>query len=476
LVPKQPGTTQAPDNGAKWRASSQPGGSPGAHDPEPSIPPIVINEILTHTDPPQRDAVELHNPTGAEANIGGWHLTDDASAPGKFRIPPDTVVPAGGFVVFDEIDFNPAPGMDGSFAFDSTGDSVYLFAANALGELSGYDHGVAFGAAFNSVTFGRHLNSAGAESFPRQQTATLGLPNAGPRVGPVVINEIHYHPAGGGDEFIELLNVTGEPVPLFHPSFPTNTWSLRGLDYIFPPDLTLGPNALLLLVATNPATFRAQYAVPADVLILGPLAGALDNSGERLELLAPDAPNTNAVPYVVVESVRYDDAFPWPPAADGGGASLQRNAPSAYGDDPANWSADLPTPGRLLTTSDTDNDGLPDPWETDHGTNPFVPDAHEDPDQDGASNIAEYLAGTHPLDPQSVLKLHWTSGDPAGWMLFFPAVPGRAYTLESLSTISASTWKLTADWPAASTNRTLTFPAINATGPAQFFRVRVDFP
>src|SRR5262249_5605111 len=37
IVPKQPGLTQAPDDGAKWRASAVAGGSPGADDPAPNI-------------------------------------------------------------------------------------------------------------------------------------------------------------------------------------------------------------------------------------------------------------------------------------------------------------------------------------------------------------------------------------------------------------------------------------------------------
>ena len=121
LVPRHPGASQAPDSGSSWRASANPGGSPGADDPEPSTPPIVINELLIHTDLPQRDAVELYNPTASSVNLGGWFLTDDAETPKKYRIPDPTMIPAGGYLAFDETSFNPTPGVGNSFSFSSTG-------------------------------------------------------------------------------------------------------------------------------------------------------------------------------------------------------------------------------------------------------------------------------------------------------------------------------------------------------------------
>ena len=62
------------DNGAHWRASTTAGGSPGADDPEPTIAPVLVNEVLTHTDLPAVDWVELFNPNGADVNVGGWRL------------------------------------------------------------------------------------------------------------------------------------------------------------------------------------------------------------------------------------------------------------------------------------------------------------------------------------------------------------------------------------------------------------------
>ena len=74
----------------------------------------------------------------------------------------------------------------------------------------------------------------------------------------------------------------------------------------------------------------------------------MQDSGERLELQRPDVPDTNGVAYITVDEVRYNDKAPWPPAADGSGPSLQRRVPAAYGNDPVNWEAAAPTPGRGL--------------------------------------------------------------------------------------------------------------------------------
>ena len=93
-----------------WRNSIEYNGSPGAAGIG-SINSIVVNEVLTHTDPPQVDAVEFYNPTGAAIDLSGWYLSDDADNYQKFRIPNGTVIPAGGYLVLDESDFNPTPGM-----------------------------------------------------------------------------------------------------------------------------------------------------------------------------------------------------------------------------------------------------------------------------------------------------------------------------------------------------------------------------
>lgn len=346
MVRKDAAAAVDPDNGANWRASAAPGGSPGAEDPAPTLPAVVINEFLSHSVPPQVDAIELYNPTASTVDLSGWFLTDDPAVPMKFRIPDGTTLAPGGYRVFDETQFNPTPGTNLSFSLSSRGEQLYLFSGTAGGtNLTGYSHGVSFGAAAAGVTFGRHLTSVGEEHFPAQLAATLGAANAGPRVGPVVINEIMYHPPPGYDEYLELRNVSDSDVLLYDPAAPTNTWKLEGVGFQFPQNSFLPAHAYAIVTAIEPATFRAKYGVPAQVQVFGPYAGLLQGNGERLQLQRPDAPDTNGVPYITVDAVRYNDKLPWPVSADGDGPSLQRRGSLAYGDDPANWFASGITPG-----------------------------------------------------------------------------------------------------------------------------------
>ncbi len=344
LVPSG-GFRLEPDDPRHWRSSAHSGGSPGADDSRSTVPPIAINEVLSRPVPPGLDAVELANPTQFPVDLAGWFLTDDAANPKKFRFGPDTVIGPGGYLVVDESQFNAGFGLNPGFSFGLRGDQVYLFSGDAATNLTGYSHGFSFGGAAEGVTFGRYFNSEGEEQFVAQERPTLGLENAGPAVGPVVINEIHYHPAPGQDEFVELLNISGGPVALFDPSHPTNTWRLNGAGFAFPPGLTVARDGLVVITSLAPASFRAKYGVPESVVIVGPLGGQLQDSGERLELQRPELPDTNGIVWISVDAVRYNDRRPWPVEADGDGPSLQRLFSALYADDPANWFASGATPG-----------------------------------------------------------------------------------------------------------------------------------
>lgn len=343
---------------SSWRPSGLIGGSPGAPNPVPPLfPEVVINELLSRPAPPDKVAVELANLSASPADVSGWWLSDDFRAPTKFRLPANTVIPVGGFVVFTEEDFNaPAQGVN-AFTFSPSGGEARLFSADTNGALTGYYQGWDFGAADEGVSFGRHVVSTGADHFVAQRASTLGTTNVGPRIGPVVITEIMYRPpdldSGDNslDEFVEILNLSTNSVPLFDTTVPTNsTWKVTGgIDFVFPTNVTLAAGEYLLLVNFDPATngaqlaeFTARYGVPPGVQIFGPYQGKLDNSGEDVELKKPTLFDTGLSGFVMADKVSYHDAAPWPPGADGYGLSLQRPDPAAYGNDPAHWIAAPP--------------------------------------------------------------------------------------------------------------------------------------
>lgn len=345
------------DSKLNWRPSGQENGAPGQPETEPgTFAPILVNEVLTHTDLPTVDAIELFNPTASDVNIGGWFLSDDFSEAKKYRIPDGTVIPAGGYLVFDENQFN--PGGTG-FALSGNGDEAYLFSADGT-NLTGYAHGFSFGAAANGVSFGRHINSVGDVHFVAQAANTFPGQNAGPLVGPVIISEFLYHPADlpGGrdnsdDEYIELQNTSNAAVPLYDPLIPENTWQLRGgVEFDFPAGVTI-PSGGFVLIANFDVTdsfrlnaFRQKFNVPAAVPVFGPYKGQLNNNEDEIELKRADSIEGAAV-YIMVEQVDYKDQAPWPVSADGYGASLHRKTTSSYANDAASWAAALPSAGRV---------------------------------------------------------------------------------------------------------------------------------
>ena len=325
------------DDPAKWRTSNLIGGSPG-YDEGPEYR-VLINEALTHTDLPQVDTVELYNAGEVIADIGGWWLSDSNDDYRKYQIPAGTTLAAGGYRLYDETHFG--------FQLDSHGDQVYLTKWDSNDNLQYYAE-ARFGGAENGRAFGRHVTSDGDTDFVAQSVGdTLGSANAEPLVGPIVISELMYHPPDGGDEFVELMNVSDGTVRLYDPANPANTWRLDGaVEYAFPSGTELAPGETIVVIAGDSRTeFRDKYAVPADVQIFKQYTGALDNGGESVKLWRPGEPDAKGIPWILVDRVKYNDNSPWPESPDGDGPSLERIAPTLYGNDPANWSASLAAAG-----------------------------------------------------------------------------------------------------------------------------------
>jgi hypothetical protein len=479
------------------------------------LPNVVINEILTHTDPPLEDAVELFNPSNTDADISGWFLSNSESDFKKYRFPANTIVPARGYKVIYQNTFDGGAGSVTPFTFNSAhGDAVYLSAADGTGGLTGYRAVARFGAAANGISFGRYQTSVGVDfvapsrrTFGMDSPATLaefrsgsGASNDYPLVGPIVINEIMYHPVTGtganvtenpDDEYLELRNISASVTTPYDTNRPANSWRLRGAVEFDFSSVALSPDGYLLVVRFDPtlnpaalAAFRGKYGVPSNVLIVGPFSGRLANTADSVELYKPDPPqlpphpDAGFVPYILVERVLYTAASPWPTNADGGGASLQRQTASDYGNDPVNWFAAAPTAGRVNATNstDSDGDGLPNDWEVANGLNPTDPTgdngAAGDPDGDGMTNLQEYLAGTNPKSASSRLAIDSISWTSSAVTLSFEAVANRSYTIEYRSAAEAGQWIRLADFPAQASTHTVQVTDSSApVTTARFYRL-----
>jgi hypothetical protein len=347
---------------------------------------VRINEVLTNPEQSQGDAIELYNPGEFSVDISGWFLSDSTEQLQKFRIPSFTQLPPFGFAVFYESPGSPfgfnsnGLAISPSFSLDSArGGRVILSSVNRQGQLNGYRRIVRFDAAPKGVSFGRYFTSIGEADFVSMKRLTLGTHNSEPRISPIVITEIMYHPpdviAGTEyidntfDEYIELYNRSGSEVRLFdtntysyYPDAWRNTWRIDGdARFQFPTNVVLLPGKSLLIVSfpvtnTFPVNvFRGKYRVPPATPIFGPYQGILANGDGNVELFAPDAPqppgqpDEGFVPYVPIEKVKYYDndlRSHWPPETDGFGFSLARRIPEHYGNDIANWRAERPSPGR----------------------------------------------------------------------------------------------------------------------------------
>ncbi|MEY2408752.1 MAG: hypothetical protein QOF48_1422, partial [Verrucomicrobiota bacterium] len=276
------------------------------------IPEVIISELLSHSDPPLEDAVEIQNVTNVPVDISYWWLTNDKFKPKKYQIPPGTIIPPGGFYVIYEYQWNSAEiPEERHFTFNSAhGDEAYLFKSDASGTILGFRKGVQFGSAANGVSFIRYTTSDGNVEFVAgcalsfgtdvragQDTNLIttfrtghGQTNPYPCVGPIVINEIYYKPPNvlSGNllvddslhEFVELRNISASRTALYYtldaehndPTFVTNGWKVDGvIKYKF--DHTqfpfLDPNEYALLVnfdpttnATTTAEWRNYFAPP----------------------------------------------------------------------------------------------------------------------------------------------------------------------------------------------------------------------
>lgn len=129
-------------------------------------------------------------------------------------------------------------------------------------------------------------------------------------------------------------------------------------------------------------------------------------------------------------------------------------------------------PVQLLVIADRDTDGLPDFWETNYFGNPTNASAMADSDSDNMINRDEFIAGTNPLDPFSVLKLEPLSlGTGSGNVIQFTAASNRSYRVQFSPELDALAWTNLADVNARPSNWTAVITNSTTLAPLRLYRV-----
>ncbi|MFV2070453.1 MAG: lamin tail domain-containing protein, partial [Pirellulales bacterium] len=317
-------------NPVHWRPSGRVGGSPDEAGEGPRGG-VLINEILISANQPDR--IELINTTEDPVDIGGWLLSSGGQQQG-YEIPAETSIPIDGYVTFDADELG--------IPLSAAGGSLWLLERDQPEGQPRIVDGVVFGAMIDGEAVGRWPDGQG-DLTPMLQP-TIGDENAGPRIGPLVISELHYHSREEGDrddlEFIEIFNPTSQPVDVNH-------WQiLGGVEHEIHTVTPIEPFGTLVILSFNPAndrnvdrrqSFLTTYGLDESVLLDGGYKGRLSNGGEKIELARSDG--------TLQDAVAYDDQAPWPIQADGRGRSLNRTRTNLWGNDPASWVAAVPNPG-----------------------------------------------------------------------------------------------------------------------------------
>lgn len=150
----------------------------------------------------------------------------------------------------------------------------------------------------------------------------------------VVITEISYNPPGPDNyEFVEFYNNGATALDL-------SGWTISSAVNFTFPAYNLNPGDYVV-VANNAATFEAGFGF---LPLQWDAGGALNNTGENIVLKNGAG--------VVVDSVHYLSASPWPTAANGNGPSLVLCDVNSDNTNPANWG--LATTGTGIIANGTE--------------------------------------------------------------------------------------------------------------------------
>jgi hypothetical protein len=388
--------------------------------------------------------IELYNPEAEPIPLSDLSLSVGAFQPGQWAFPIGSSIAAHGYaLVWCDSGQPIAASFPGPWNLgldlDPRGDRVYLF-----DEWGRQIDQVEFGFQVPDRSIGRSSQSWAllaepTPAMPNSPSAALDSPHS------LRINEwMAWLP--GGDDWFELFHPGQYPVSLTGLHLTDDPRLSGRTQFEIGPLSFIAPRGFVLWTADSQSQRGAHH-----------LNFALNRQGEMIGL--------------------FDTAHGWIDAVFFGA----QTASVSEGRLPDGSSSIVrfpthPTPGRsnLGESLDSDGDGIPDWWELAHGLNPFDPtDALLDLDDDGMNNLDEYLAGTDPRNPNSVLHLQlWLQPDGSIGLRFL-AIAGQTYVMESSPQIHGDPWEPWTQFDPDSVNRIVELIHPNPDpSPARYFRLR----
>ncbi|MEM1270586.1 MAG: lamin tail domain-containing protein [Bacteroidota bacterium] len=310
----------------------------------PATAQVVINEVNYNSAPTfaPNDWVELHNVGSGDLDVSGYTFRDGDDTNGV-TVPAGTTLEAGGFLVlcnsltrfaslyqndatcFAEFDFNLANSGELIRLFDGGGNLVDVVTYDDESPWPLEPDGSGPTLSLLDPNADNALPSAWGESG--NIGGTPGAVNQVDLAETLVINELNYNSVGTFDprDWLEVYNPSDIPLDL-------SGWRFQDTDsdtvYVFP-DGALIPEDGYLVLCRDASAFNAVYQGLATCA--GAFGFGLSNDGEQIRLLNRQR--------VVVDSLTFDVAPPWPAEPNGTGPTLELIDPSADNTDPANWEA-----------------------------------------------------------------------------------------------------------------------------------------
>lgn len=183
----------------------------------PGAAGVVINEVLANNsaladaDGSTPDWIELYNPSAAPVDVADMSLTDSQTNPRRWVFPPNSIVPAQGWLAVRCDGDKPASETNTGFGLKATGDSLFLY--NKPGEGGSERDRVVFGLQIADYSIGRVGDGSSNWSLT---LPSIGVANIAAPLGTAAqlkVNEWMAAPSSGNDWF-EIYNSGSLPVAL----------------------------------------------------------------------------------------------------------------------------------------------------------------------------------------------------------------------------------------------------------------------